>query len=258
MKVRNYSFQSSKRLPEERMTEVNGVVVPSMPGSCYHAILCALAENKNQFCSWSRLIEKAEKYMRQFGGDSAWEKFKNKPMVKNYQQRIKDNTHTLTRSGKDCYGRRLHERGMAIYFFQDGAMLLTGGEFKNGGKKYRVKFPGGRGLQTRYRGTTMTYREYKKFLAVGYIKPNGEIIDQEGVRNFRSRVTDSAIPTMQDSNRVSVLIVLDESYDQTTAVRLEALGLIVTGAIEGGISGILPLENVQALREDRDVLGVTM
>ena len=210
MKIRNYSFQSSKRLPEDRMTEINGVTVPSMPGSCYHAIICSLAENKDQFCPWNRLIEKSEKYMRQFGGDDAWNKFKNKPMVKHYQQRIKDNTHTLTRSGKDCYGRRLHERGMAIYFFQDGAMLLTGGEFKNGNTKYKVVFPDGRELQTRYRGTTMTHKEYKKFLAAGYIKSNGEITNADGVKGFRVKAAEAAISTSAEGNRVSVSVILDE------------------------------------------------
>ena len=56
-KVRNYSFRKSKRLPENNMTEVNGVRIPSMPGSCYHAVICALSENKNQFCKWDKIVQ---------------------------------------------------------------------------------------------------------------------------------------------------------------------------------------------------------
>jgi len=257
MKIRNYSFQSSKRLPENRMTEINGVVVPSMPGSCYHAIICTLAENKDQFCPWDRLIAKAEKYMRQYGGDGSWAKFRNKPMVKNYKQRIKDNTHTLTRCGKDCYGRRLHERGMAIYFFQDGATLFTGGEFKVGkNDKYKVEFSDGRGLQTRYRGTTMTYREYKKFYSSGFIKINGETKDTEGIRELRMRAIASIPTSASEQRRVKVSISLDESYNQETAGRLESLGLLVNGTDETGIIGTVPHDKISLLREDCDVLSV--
>ncbi len=63
LKVRNYSFRDSKRLPEQSMTDVNGVKIPSMPGSCYHAILCALAESKGQFCTWDKIVQESEKYM---------------------------------------------------------------------------------------------------------------------------------------------------------------------------------------------------
>ena len=92
-KIRNYSFQHSKRLPVENMTEVNGIKIPSMPGSCYHAIIAALAEYKDKFCSWDKLIEMTQRNMRMYGGQKAWNKFAAKSKVKSCQQRIKDNTH---------------------------------------------------------------------------------------------------------------------------------------------------------------------
>ena len=134
---------NGRGIPVDKMTLINGVRIPSIPGTCYHSILCALAENKDKFCPWSKVVTSVEKYMRMYGGNKAWKEFSSKHHVKPYVKRIKENAHTLTRSGKDCYGYRLHERGMCIYFFKDGAILFTGGKFVqvHGAKKYDVKFP---------------------------------------------------------------------------------------------------------------------
>jgi len=253
-KVRNYSFQNSKRLPESRMTEINGVRIPSMPGSCYHAIICALAHHKNQLCSWQKVYEDTEKYMCQYGGVSAWNKFKEKGNVKSWQQRIKDNCHTLTRSGKDCYGYRLHERGMVIYFFRDGAILYTGGEFQDG-DNYDVLFPDGFGLQVRYRGTTMTYREYQRFIDLGYINKSGKILDAEGIHKFRERKRASeGNETLEPASAmVQVCVSLGENVDQDTALRLESLGLVVEEALDNEIIGHIPANNLDTLQSDKDV-----
>jgi hypothetical protein len=262
-KIRNYSFQNSRRLPADRMTEVNGIKIPSMPGSCYHAIICALAQNKNKFCPWDRIIESTEKFMRQYGGDAAWSKFLAKSGVKGYKQRIKDNTHTLTRTGKDCYGYRLHEKGMAIYFFKDGAVLFAGGILNSGSKGYSVDFPDGRGLQKRYRGTTMTYNEYKKFLEKGYIDISGGILDQESIRDYRTGLKDTLeevdSPTVEKvGSNAQVCVTLSETYDQRTAERLESIGLIVENALENEIFGSIPAANLPKLQSDKDVLDVTV
>ena len=261
MKVRNYSFQASKRLPVEKMTEVNGIRVPSMPGSCYHAIICALAESKDQFVTWEKIFERTEKYMRQYGGDKSWDKFKNKSQVKSCQQRIKDNAHTLTRSGRDCYGFRLHERGMVIYFFKDGAVLFTGGEFQKEDEKYAVKFADGKGLQVRYRGTTMTFKEYKRFLEAELISPSGAILDSEGIRKMRAKSSAPVgpIPTLKAASKpktVKVSVILDDSYTQDTADRLENMGLVVTSSEENEIGGDLPYDKIDELTNDADVLDV--
>ncbi len=255
-KIRNYSFQNSKRLPESKMTEVNGVKVPSMPGSCYHAIICALAQNKNKLCFWNRVIELTERYMRQYGGQKSWDKFKNKNNVKSFEQRIKDNTHTLTRTGKDCYGYRLHERGMAIYFYKDGAILLTGGSFEQNGDSYEVSFPDGRGLQVRYRGTTMTSKEYKRFVEMGYINKNGQILDAEGIRKFRSRKIDTIESVDLDLSGVQVCVTLGDKVDQNTALRLEGLGFIVEEAMDKEVIGRIPAENLESLKTDQDIVSV--
>lgn len=252
-KVRNYSFKESKRLPLNRMTVVNGVRIPSMPGSCYHSIISALAEYKDKFCSWDKIISLSSKNMRMFGGQEVWDKFYNKSGVKSYSQRIKDNTHTLTRAGRDCYGYRLHEMGMAIYFFKDGAMLITGGELKSDNDCYNVVFPDGGGLQKRYRGTTMTFQEYKKFEEVGFIDKSGTILDSDGIRNARNN---GLFTARLKNEKVQVCISLAESYNQETANRLHDLGLEVEESFGGELIGSIPSNNVRKLREDKDVKGV--
>jgi len=260
-KVRNYSFQNSRRLPKDKMTEVNGVKIPSMPGSCYHAIISSLAQNKNKFCGWDRIIESTEKYMRQYGGDAAWSRFVSKGGVKCYKQRIKDNAHTLTRTGRDCYGYRLHEKGMAIYFFKDGAILFTGGEMQQNGTGYNVTFPDGRGLQSRYRGTTMTYAEYKIFLEKGYIDISGVILDHDAIRDHRAGIRDISedveIPEAEPAaTHHQVCVTLSENFSQDTANRLEAIGFVVEIADNNELIGSIHAENMTKLQKDPDVLDV--
>ena len=263
-KIRNYSFKNSRRLPIDKMTEVNGIRIPSMPGSCYHAIICSLAQNKNKFCSWDKIIELTEKYMKQYGGQKMWDKFTRKGGVKGYKQRIKDNTHTLTRTGKDCYGYRLHERGMCIYFFKDGATLFTGGEFSSDGETYVIRFSDGRGLQIRYRGTTMTFQEYKKFLDDKYIDINGQILNHDAIRDFRvglnfhRSIPEEKTPISSPALSVAqVSVTLDEGYTQDTANRLDGLGFVVEQAIENELIGTIAVEKISSLQGDRDVLDVT-
>lgn len=259
-KVRNYSFQNSKRLPPEKMTEVNGVRIPSMPGSCYHAIICALAHNKDQFCPWDKIYEMTEKYMRQYGGNKSWDKFVSKSKVKPYQQRIKDNAHTLTRTGKDCYGYRLHELGMSIYFFKDGAMLKTNGTMVTKGNSYDVSFPDGSKMQVRYRGTAMSSKEFKRFLDAGYIDISGTIKDHDGIRKMRTgRFQKEEIPTAaKPDNIVHVCITLSEEASQDTADRLMSLGLVVEETIDEEIFGTVPSPSIKGLKEDPDVIHLEM
>lgn len=260
-KVRNYSFQKSRRLPTERMSVVNDVRIPSMPGSCYHAIICALAESKDQFVPWNRIIERTEKYMLQYGGPSAWERFKSKNDVKSCEQRIRDNAHTLTRSGRDCYGYRLHERGMAIYYFKDGAMLVTGGRMVPDIHGYKVQFPDGRGLQVRYRGTTMTYKEYKKFSDSGFVTSSGGIVDQDKVRQARadlSRQSEMSRPSIIESRQrtATVSIILEDTHNQDTANRFEAMGVLVSRCEKNALIALVPEEKIDELLCDKDVRDV--
>ncbi len=259
-KVRNYSFQNSKRLPEKSMTEVNGIKIPSMAGSCYHAILCALAENKDKFCMWDKIISSTERFMCKYGGAESWKKFCSKSNVKNYKQRIKDNAHTLTRTGKDCYGFRLHERGMCIYYFKDGAMLVTGGTFRTSDNiSYDLDFPDGRHIQKRYRGTTMTSREYRRFLDTGLIDESGNVLNAEGIKKIRSqkRVTHSKIKDSHSNNgMLQVSVTLDDSFDQSTANRLESIGLVVDHCEGSDIIGSIAPNRMKDLQLDVDVLEV--
>ena len=256
-KRRNYSFQTSKRLQNKKMTELNGIVIPSMPGSCYHAIICALAEFKDQFIPWNRIIERTERYMIQYGGDEAWDQFRSKKHVKPYQQRIRDNTHTLTRSGKDCYGFRLHEQGMVIYFFKDGAVLHTGGKYRKTENGYNVYFQDGKRLQVRYRGDILSYREYSRFLDLEYINPSGKIVNKEGIKEFRDSIASAPSTQIDQTKKIRVSIILDDSYDQYTADRLESCGLVVLNFSDNEIIGILPEDRIEEASNDKDVLSLS-
>ncbi len=253
-KNRNYSFRESRRLPYEKMTEVNGIKVPSMPGCCYHAIIATLAQNKEKFCGWDKIIQLTQENMRRYGGEKTWKRFIGKDDVKSYEQRIKYNTHTLTRTGKDCYGYRLHELGMCIYYFKDGAMLLTGGELKKGTDKHDVIFPDGRRLQVRYRGTTMTHKEYKKFLEKGLINSSGKILKPDEIKKVRNEGASKAI--VEKSSQLHVCVVLDEHFDQSTADRMEMLGFSVESALANELIGIVPASSLEALKSDKDVIEV--
>jgi hypothetical protein len=259
-KVRNYSFKKSKRLPPDRMVEINGIKIPSMTGTCYHAIMCTLAEYNDTFCTWSKIFEKTEKYMRQFGGDKVWDKFIDKRMSKPYQQRIKDNTHTLTRTGNNAYGYRLHEQGMVIYYFRDGAILFTGGNLKHSGKKYNVIFSDGKKLQVRYRGNIMTWKEYNNFLDLGYISISGAILDHDKIKQFRAKsaLLSPPISLQIKQSKIKVSIVLNDSYDQDTAIRLESLGLIVSSSCDNRIEGSIPSDMVDCFMDDKDVEEVNL
>ncbi len=254
-KIRNYSFQKSKRLPPDKMTDVSGIKIPSMPGSCYHAIMTTLAMNKDRFCSWAKIIDGTHHHMRMYGGEKAWGSFIAKSNVKSYEQRIKDNTHTLTRSGKDCYGFRLHEQGMCIYYFKDGALLMTGGTLKlSGNEKYDVVFPSGHGLQTRYRGTTMTHREYLKFLEHGFIDKTGKILNVEGIKQLRAQCNSKEEEAIKvESSDAHVCVILDDGFDQHTANRLESLGLQVEQALGNELIGSIQTNRLETLRTDKDV-----
>lgn len=257
-KARNYSFKESKRVPENRMTVINDIKIPSIPGSCYHAIICALAVHKNKLVPWNKLVELTERFIRQYGGTAGWEKFKNKNDVKTYDERIKENAHTLTRTGRDCYGYRLHERGMAIYYFKDGAQLLTGGTFKEWSGDYSVTFTDGRGLQSRYRGTTMTFREYKKFLELGYIDKSARLLNPEAIRKYRANRNRSMAVADIDEETVRVCITLGPDFNQSTAERLEAIGFITEEALDNELIGMVRREVIEELKKDKDVANVEL
>jgi len=184
---KDFSLTNSKRLPEHRMTMINDILVPAIQGTCYHAILCSLFSNKNKFVTSSKLLELVEEYMIMYGGSEAWKDFAYRKMRKRSRVRsrifdcqyvlkkIRTNIYTLTRVGKKNNGYRLHVRGIAIYYFKDGAMARTGGKFipARGRRPYTVKFKDGTELQVRKRGQSITYREYKDIIGnVFYEEPD--------------------------------------------------------------------------------------
>lgn len=177
---RKLSFKGSKRLPEERMTLIGEIAVPAVPGTSYHAILCGLIDYKNKFVTWNKIASLVEEYLIMFGGEGAWKKFTNRK-TKNKEyilDKIKTNTNMLTKTGKKSYGYRLHERGIVIYYFKDGAMARTGGKFipAKGRKSYNVRFHDGTGIQLRTKGELLSYREFKDIMGNNWYEEADEDI----------------------------------------------------------------------------------
>lgn len=257
---RNYSFQNSRRLPIKKMTVVNGVQIPAMPGSCFHAILFILALHKNEFCAWDIIFETVENKIQQYGGKKAWKKFKGKMGVQKYRKRIKNNVRTLTRTGKDCYGYRLHERGMGIYLFKDGAMLLTGGDLVRTGFGYDVHFPDGRKLQKRPHGISLTWNEYQLFFEMKLIDKSCKLLNHDGIKQSRMKahIMNRAL-RCESYGRMPVAVVLGDGYDQHTADRLEGLGLVVNRTTgDNVLLGTMEAINMIDLKNDKDVVDVQL
>jgi len=269
-KKRNYSMKASRRLPEEKMTETNGIKIPAVPGTCYHALICSLAQYKDQFCTWEKIYELTERYMRQYGGSESWESFYERGGdPESVRRRIRENLYTLTRTGKTCYSLRLHERGLCIYSFDDGAILLTGGLYEKKGRSYSLIFPDGRSIQKRHRGRTFSYREYQRLVERNALTPSCEIVDKDRMKkeiaalkaeDSHEESTDGLndIFSQEDDKIAQVVIVLDDSYDQQTAYRLESLGLVVEQASGKDLIGSMPASNVERLRQDKDVAEVSV
>lgn len=264
---RNHSFINSKKLPESKMTEINSVKIPAMPGSSYHAIICTLAEYKDKVVPWTKIFDRVEKYIRQYGGVESWEKFFKKVDVKSYQKRVELNVYALTRSGANCYGYRLHERGMAIYVFKDGVMLVTGGKLTKSGSKYNVIFPDGRKLQqkTKGRNKLLTSSEYNRFVELGHITPSCEIVDSKAIARHRKGIEnglqmetllDLEDKTIETEFYLEVCVTVSEDCDQNTAYRFESIGFMVDNTMDDEIFGKIPEENLSILVEDEDVLDV--
>lgn len=258
MRRRNYSFLHSKILSEEKMTEVNGIIIPFLPGSNSHVVLCALAEYKDHVLSWERIYTLSEKFMRQYGGQEAWEKFYNQ---KDARKRIRLNVYKLTRSGKECLGYRLHERGMCIYGFSDGAMLCTGGELIKSGSKYDVKFPDGRTLQKRHKGKqTLTSKEYAKFVEMKIIDASCNVLNEKKVIEERKKSVLKDMPVLnlakskKSEDYMEVCISLSDDYNQVMALRFDKMGIIVEQTLKDQLIARVPISVLAKLNEDRDVV----
>ena len=202
--------------------------------------------------------------MKKYGGPEAWNKFVGKKNVNNtWNDRIRENCHTLTRRGKDCYGYRMHELGCAIYFFKDGAILYTGGKLVRKSGKYNVEFPDGRALQYRSRGTTMTFKEYKEFLELGLVDINSKILFPNKVSQLRNkyaarldaykRQKEAAIKVEAENRMMQVCLKLKGGFSQATADRLEQIGLVVEEVMDDEIIGNIVEEQVEVLRQDEGV-----
>lgn len=241
------------------MVVLNGVKIPSQKGSVYFGILCALATYKHQFCPWWRITELCEKFMCQYNGEKQWQKFVNKTDVKSCQKRIKENTYTFTRKGNNCYGFRLHELGMGVYFFRDGAMLLTDGEFVQTENDYDVRFPDGRTLQYKYNGSNFTSREYKDLVKAGLITRSCRIPDMDKLAQYRLTTPDK-LDNLEVSDisaqNIMLKVVLHETYNQDTAIRFENLEFEIDGVNGNELTGRLPAINIKKLRSDSDVVSV--
>jgi len=168
----------------EKFTYINGIPIPASPGGCYHAIIASLSSNKDKFCFWKRIFELAERYIIQFGGDIAWKKFDTGDV----HEKIKHNTSILTQTGKKTPGYRMHQMGMTIYYFQDGAIIFTGGVFERRGPKYNVKFKNGRGLQKRYKGLSIRHRDYNRYVIEKAMDNSGNIVNHKKFQEIKQQI----------------------------------------------------------------------
>lgn len=155
--------QLPRKLKESRMTSINEVNIPVQPGTCLHAILVALLENKNKFVPWSKILRLVSDNMVRYGGEDAWRVFYKKCSKNQEQllQKIKTNIRLVMQVGKKTQGYKLHSRGVVVYLFKDGIMARTGGKFIAGRGRglYSVKFKDGTGFQQS--DVLTSYREYK-------------------------------------------------------------------------------------------------
>lgn len=267
---RKYSFQNSKKIAQDKCIEINNIKIYSVPGTCYHAIMCALAQNGDLFCSWEKIYELTERYIRQYGGTQLWEKFVNKKQVSDYKKRIRLNTYALTRSGKHCYGYRLHEQGIAIYYYDDGAAMFTGGVLKKipGTYKYDVVFPDGKKLQTKHKGSpSLSYRDYKKYIDLKLIDNSGNILNEKGFKKIKDVDKEklSGIYVSQKDKwkskiksysnvELDVCVSLKKHFTQKTAGRLENLGLFVDiVGKDNELIGTINSDKLKFLQSDPDV-----
>lgn len=106
----------------------------------------------------------------------------------------------------------------------------------------------------------MTSKEYKRFLEVGLIDASARILNAEGIRTFRREAAskNGELQKNQPSHAqvMSVCVTLHENFDQQTASRLEALGLMVEKATDNEIVGQVASDKLGELEADADVLGV--
>jgi len=161
-----------------KLTRVNGIPIPATPGTLHHAVISSLAASKEVFCKWDKIVELCERYVIQFGGDEAWEKFDSKYTQEEITNKIKQEVSTLGRKGKKYPAYLLHHSGNAIYYFKDGAIMHVGGTFTRRGPTYEVVFKKGRKLQTRKKGHSMKYKEFNQFVENGIVDPCGNILDK--------------------------------------------------------------------------------
>lgn len=232
------------------MTVMEGFKIPSYAGSCYHAIICALISKRNHFCNWEMLYNLTEKYMILFGGQDTWNIFKNKQdCSRDYKKRIRENAYTLTRCGKHCYGYRLHELGMVIYMFRDGVILFTDGKFIRMNDIYYVVFPNGRTLQVKRQGQSYLYSDFEKYINSKVMSISGKIFDVKYFNKHRKLFKYGSYA----NSKLKVAIELNDSFDQETANRFEALNLKVYKFDSLVVYGWIPSKNLSGLLNDKDI-----
>jgi len=142
---------NSRRFPASRMTLIADISIPAACGTINHAIICSLLENKNKFVAWSKLERLVQTNLVQYGGLDALKKFVKKCGKKPIIDVIKDTIKKLSLS-PTCFNNKtaneLHERGVGVFLFSDGALAKTGGKCTHRGEKTFIKFTNGLSIQT--------------------------------------------------------------------------------------------------------------
>lgn len=187
----NIDSADSVEFLHSNITIVNGVPVPATCGSLFHSILCSFSEQKDKFCTWLKLADKTQDYYRKYAGYEEWTRLYYKPGIEIFEKKVQYSVHTLTKVGKKEYGYRLHELGMCIYTFKDGAVLHTGGKFiKKKGMGYSLEFDDGKEMQAKITGLVLTRQQYKYLLTHKVINSSGELIGKNTVVSAKKKIAE--------------------------------------------------------------------
>lgn len=145
------SFTTSRKLPTSRMTVISDISVPAMCGTLHHAIICSLLDNKNRFVTWNKLERLVPIHVLQYGGEEAFKRFTKKCSKSSVLGEIKTCLKKMSLWPACTFNKTaqdLHERGVVLFMFLDGAMAKTGGKCIHRNNKIFVHFKDGLGAQS--------------------------------------------------------------------------------------------------------------
>lgn len=148
---------------EEHLMSYNDVLIPAVPATLGHAVLCAMADSKNRFARWDKLYRLASNFLVQYGGEEAAQDADDA-----WKSRVRSVIRSMSKipAAKGSMAWRLHEHGMAVVVFADGAVLRVNGwiDRKPRCRRYVMAFPDGTVLEGN-QDSELTYRRFKEMMS---------------------------------------------------------------------------------------------